>query len=252
MFEKIKLQKYFSSVYGATVFDPCGRRQKAEKALSIIGDRYPNTHDLDMLDIGCAAGFGTKIYAEWFRSVVGVDIDEPAVTYAARNNALPNLQYIVMDSQKIAFADESFDIIICTHVYEHVPDASRLMSEIYRLLKRGGACYFTAGNRLSLMEPHYRLPFLSVLPKCLAHHYLRILKRGDFYYETHFTYWGLKKLVAKFQVIDYTTEVVRHPVRFHATEVIMPDSLKQRVSLAALRLAYWACPTYLWLLEKVK
>lgn len=247
-----KLQKDFSSVYGTTIFDPRGRRQKAEKALSVIHDRYPNTRDLDMLDIGCAAGFGTKTYGERFHSVVGIDIDEPAVIYAVRNNDLPNLQYAIMDSQKIALPNESFDIIICTHVYEHVPDASKLMSEIYRLLKVGGACYFTAGNRLCLMEPHYRLPFLSVFPKCLAHYYLRALKRGNFYYEKHLTYWALKKLVEKFQVIDYTTDVVRDPVRYCATEVIKPGSFKQWFSLAALRVAYWACPTYLWLLRKVK
>lgn len=252
MVENGRLQKDFSSVYGATVFDPQGRRQKAEKALSIIRDHYPDISSLDMLDIGCTAGFGTRTYAEQFHSVIGIDIDEPAVVYAARHNVRRNLQYMVMSSQQTAFADETFDIIICTHVYEHVPDAAGLMSEIYRLLKMGGACYFTAGNRLSLMEPHYRLPLLSVLPKWLAHYYLRILKRGEFYYETHLTYWALKKLVSKFQVIDYTVEVVRNPVRFHATDVIVPGSFKQKYSLAALWAAYWICPTYLWLLKKVK
>lgn len=252
MTTKRKLQKDFSAVYGAAVFNSYGRRQKAEKALSIIRDRYPHTHDLDLLDIGCTAGYGTKTYAEHFRTVIGVDIDEPAVAYAARHNAMPNLRYMVMDSQQIAFPDGSFDIVVCTHVYEHVPDAGQLMLEIYRLLKVGGACYFTAGNRISLMEPHYRLPLLSVFPKWLAHSYLRMLNRGNFYYETHLTFWGLKKLVSKFQIIDYTVEVVRNPVQFHATDVITPGSFKQRFSLAMLRVAYWVCPTYLWLLRKTK
>lgn len=250
--KKHNLQKDFSAVYGNAVFDAAGRTQKARKALSIIQDCYPHTAELDMLDIGCAAGFGTKAYAERFRHAIGIDIDEPAVAYAAKNNSRANLEYAVMDSQRIAFPDNSFDVIICTHVYEHVPDSTQLMSEIYRLLKVGGACYFTAGNRISLMEPHYRLPLLSVLLKKIAHLYLKLLKRGNFYYETHLTYWSLKKLVSKFKVIDYTIEVVRDPVRFSATEVIIPGSVKQRLSLVALQMAYWICPTYLWLLKKVR
>jgi 2-polyprenyl-3-methyl-5-hydroxy-6-metoxy-1,4-benzoquinol methylase len=170
--KKNNLQKDFSAVYANAVFDAAGRTQKARKALSIIQDCYPHTAELDMLDIGCAAGFGTRAYAERFRHAIGIDIDEPAVAYAAKSYGRANLEYAVMDSQRIAFPDNSFDVIICTHVYEHVPDSTQLMSEIYRLLKVGGACYFTAGNRISLIEPHYRLPLLSVLPKSIAHLYL--------------------------------------------------------------------------------
>jgi 2-polyprenyl-3-methyl-5-hydroxy-6-metoxy-1,4-benzoquinol methylase len=245
-----KLQKGFSAIHGSTIFDAGTRAKKAAKALSIIEDAYPHMAKLDVLDIGCAAGIGTRVYAEHFHHVVGIDIDEPAVRHAARHNRSSNIDYLVMDSQHIAFPDGSFDMIICTHVYEHVPDAHQLMSEIYRLLKAGGACYFTAGNRISLIEPHYRLPLLSVLPKTLAHIYLRVLNRGNFYYETHLTYWGLKKLVSKFEVIDYTVKAVKDPVRFSASDVIVPGSSKQKISLILLRLAYWLCPTYIWLLKK--
>lgn len=245
-----KLQKGFSTMHQSAVFDARAREWKARKALAIAGDYYSLISKLDMLDVGCAAGFGTKIYAGHFRRVVGIDIDEPAVRYAVRYNKLPNIEYLVMDSQRVAFPDESFDMIICTHVYEHVPDAKKLMSEIYRLLKVGGICYFTAGNRLSLIEPHYRLPFLSILPKAVAHIYLRMLKRGSFYYETHLTYWGLKRLVSDFEVIDYTIKAVEDPARFSASDVIVPGSAKQKISLIMLRLAYWLCPTYIWLLRK--
>lgn len=249
---KDDLQRGFSVAYGNAVFDAEARARKARKALAVIQAQYPHTENMDLLDIGCAAGFGTKFYAERFRSVIGIDVDEQAVRFAANKNTSPNTRYLIMDSQSIGFPDASFDVIICTHVYEHVPSASKLMSEINRLLRVGGACFFAAGNRLSLIEPHYRLPLLSVVPKWLAHLYLRMLGRGKFYYETHLTYWGLKKLVSKFEVIDYTAEIVKHPARFHAADVVLPGSAKQAISLVALRLAYWACPTYLWLLRKTK
>ena len=232
------------------MFDAATRGQKARKAVAILQDHRPALGALDLLEIGCSAGYGTVVYAEAFRSVTGIDIDEPAVRHATASNARPNIRYLVMDSQSTGFPDACFDAVVCTHIYEHVPDASRLMQEIHRLLRPGGVCFFSAGNRLSWMEPHYRLPLLSVLPKFMADRYLRLLGRGSSYYENHLTYWGLKRLVSEFELIDYTIKAVEDPVRFHAGEVVRPGSLQQKLSRLALFSAYWACPTYLWLLKK--
>jgi hypothetical protein len=84
----------------------------------------------------------------------------------------------------------------------------------------------------------------------LADRYLRLLGRGSSYYENHLTYWGLKQLVSGFERIDYTIRVVEDPVRFQAEDVVRPGSPKQKLSRLLLSLAYWACPTYLWLLKK--
>ena len=90
----------------------------------------------------------------------------------------------------LPFGDESFDIVICSHVYEHVPDPERMFDQIHRVLKPGGVCYFSAGNRLMWNEPHYDLPLLSVLPRPLAHLYIRLAGKADRYHEKHLTYWG--------------------------------------------------------------
>lgn len=252
MGDERQLQRGFSEHYAAAVFDGRMRTKKARKAICVLEDYGQRSADVVLLDIGCSTGFATKTFAERYRQVIGVDIDEPAVAFAATHNSEANVTYAVMDSQMLAFPDGSFDIVTCAHVYEHVPDAGRLMSEIYRVLKVGGICFFTAGNRIALVEPHYRLPLLSLLPKRLANYYLRILKRGNAYYETHLTYWGLKRLVSKFDITDYTVRVVRDPARFSATEVVKPGSIKQILASAVLRVAYWICPTYIWLLRKVK
>jgi 2-polyprenyl-3-methyl-5-hydroxy-6-metoxy-1,4-benzoquinol methylase len=244
------LQQRFSQQHPEAMFDAASRGQKARKAVAILADCRGGLRELDLLEIGCSAGYGTVVYAEAFRSVTGVDIDEPALRHARSHNARPNLRYLRMDSQHTSFPDACFDAAVCTHIYEHVPDATRLMQEIHRLLRPGGVCFFSAGNRLCWTEPHYRLPLLSVLPKFLAHRYLRLLGRGSTYYENHLTYWGLEKLVSGFERIDYTIRVVQDPERFDATDVVRPGSVQQRLSLLALSAAYWACPTYLWVLRK--
>jgi SAM-dependent methyltransferase len=42
------------------------------------------------------------------------------------------------DVTKLCFADACFDVVICNHVLEHVPDDRKALSEIYRVLKPGG------------------------------------------------------------------------------------------------------------------
>lgn len=247
-------QRDFSRLHADHMHDETGRRYKAQKALVILRDflarRRLMPSRLCLLDIGASTGILTHLYGENFANVVGVDIDQHGIDYATKHYAAPNTHFLIGDSMQLPFAECSFDVVACTHIYEHVPDAQRLLTEIERVLKPGGCCFFSAGNRLSWMEPHYRLPLLSVVPKWLAHHYLRWKKMGDHYYETHLTYWGLRRLVSRFDLTDYTLEVIRDPERFVATDMIRPGGKMQRFTLIVLRLAYWLCPTYLWVLRK--
>ena len=45
------------------------------------------------------------------------------------------------DIQAIDVADNSFDMVLCYHVLEHIPDDRKAMSELYRVLKPEGICY---------------------------------------------------------------------------------------------------------------
>ena len=84
----------------------------------------------------------------------------------------------------------------------------------------------------------------------MANIYVRLMGRGQRRYETHRTLWGIKRLVREFEITDYTRAVVRDPKKFDATEMIWPGSRKQKAANAILTVAYWASPTYLWILRK--
>jgi 2-polyprenyl-3-methyl-5-hydroxy-6-metoxy-1,4-benzoquinol methylase len=227
-----------------------GRRMKAAKVVSILEAEPGNLDQLKLIDIGCSTGIMTNVYGEHFKDVLGVDIDQPAIEYAMARNLAPNIRYQLIDGLDTGVPDASMDVATCTHVYEHVPDAVRLMDEIYRVLRPGGVCLFSAGNRIIWMETDNRLPLLSVVPKAVGHRYVRLMGKGDHYYETQRTVWGLRKLVSRFEVHDYTLKVVQDPERFHATDNVRPGSLKQKVALLVLRTAYWLSPDYIWLLRK--
>lgn len=202
----------------------------------------------DVLNVGCSTGIIDAELAPHVHSLKGIDIDTKAVEYAQRAHVAPNLRFEVGDAMAINASDDTFDIVLCAQVYEHVPDPVRLMSEIERVLKPGGVCYFAATNRLNPIEQHYKLPLLSVIPVSWAHHYLRLLGRGHFYYERHFTYAQLRKLVSNFTLEDITIRMLENPSRY-AVQYLFSGS---KLALARLvrRVAYCVFPGYVWLLWK--
>ncbi len=44
----------------------------------------------------------------------------------------------LIDITKLSFKDQSFDVIFCNHVLEHIHDDRKAMSELYRILRPGG------------------------------------------------------------------------------------------------------------------
>jgi predicted SAM-dependent methyltransferase len=50
----------------------------------------------------------------------------------------PKTAMLQMDITKIKFPDYSFDVIVCSHVLEHVREERRAMAEFYRVLRPGG------------------------------------------------------------------------------------------------------------------
>ena len=68
---------------------------------------------------------------------------EPRFKKHLRNDYLTadlfSLQAMVrMDITDIQYPDQSFDVILCSHVLEHVPDDKKAMREFFRVLKNNG------------------------------------------------------------------------------------------------------------------
>ena len=244
-------QNDFSLLHPELYFDGEGRGLKAEKMLRILRDVLgTDLHPFHALDIGCSTGTMCRILGDHFGGVTGIDIDRPAIEHAARTNSSDHIHFRLGDAMQTGLETECLDVVICAHVYEHVPDPHRMMSEILRILKPGGICYFAAENRLVFREGDYRLPLLSVMPKWLGHRYIRWAGKADHYYETLFTYWQLKRLTAAFQRIDYTRRVVEDPEGYAATDMISPGSFPQKAALILMSCAYWLFPNYIWVLRK--
>lgn len=243
--------QYGFSANSPYVYDVENRERKARTMTAVLEDFLPAPLDrYDLLNVGGSAGVIDNYLAQHLKSVVGIDIDAPAIEHAQRSFTRDNLHFQVADALRLPYHDASFDVVICSHVYEHVPDPKLMFAEIYRVLRAGGICYFSAGNRLMWNEPHYNLPLLSVLPRPLAHLYIRMTGKARHYHEKHLSYWGLKTLVRGFSIIDYTRRLVTEPERFHTDYMLKPGSSKAKIAGMLMKLAYWAFPGYIWLLQK--
>lgn len=227
-----------------------GRRRKAATMHRILDEALGPSRlaGASVLNLGCSTGFIDEFLAPHVRTVMGVDIDQPAIDLAKGRCTAGNVRFQVDDAMALTFSDATFDVVICSQVYEHVPDPARMIREIHRVMRPGGVCYFAATNRWAVMERHHHLPFLSWLPSGLADRYVRLFKRGDAYYERHLGYRDLLRLVSDFKLDDYTVRVLSEPTRYAAAYMLSPG----RVWVA--RLAYNGFrslfPGYIWLLWK--
>ena len=235
----------------AAMFAQQDRYKKADTMLAVLADYFSgDVSPLRVLTVGCSTGFIELRLAENVQSVVGVDIDAPAIFFAKKLHVRDNLQFAVGDAMNLSFPPEQFDVVICSQVYEHVPDASKMMTEIRRVLRPGGVCYFAATNRFCIMEQHYFLPFLSVIPVSMAHVYLRLTGKGQHYYERHLSYFGLTRLCMAFERIDYTKSLIVESAKFKTAYLFSDKPLKALIAKVMLRCAYCVFPGYVWLLRK--
>jgi SAM-dependent methyltransferase len=111
------------------------------------------------LDVGCGVGGD---YGQWVKqraaSYVGVDVSPRAVEQA---RAAGLDAHVIDDAASLPFADESFDMVICIEVFEHLFSPDRAASEIRRVLRPAGRLVASTPNavywrlRVNLLFGHW-------------------------------------------------------------------------------------------------
>jgi SAM-dependent methyltransferase len=77
----------------------------------------------------------------------------PEQAFFKRFKTMANLDYVTTDLNSpladvkadicyLPFSDNEFDVILCNHVLEHIPDDTKAMQELYRVMKIGGKGVF--------------------------------------------------------------------------------------------------------------
>lgn len=164
---------------GHAVMDLRSRDAKARKIEELL-KLAPGNVPLRVLEIGTGSGG----IANYFASHSELRCEVDAIDVRDMRKVKDGYAFTLVDGVKLPFPSGRFDLVISNHVIEHVGDrdAQRLhLDEIRRVLKPGGLGYLAVPNRWQLVEPHYRLAFLSWLPIKWRTPYLRFRRRGPDY-----------------------------------------------------------------------
>lgn len=233
--------------------DPAGRARRGRRIVALL--RRFHREDLStlrVLDVGCSAGLMTQEISRYVAFSTGIDPDPLAMRHAQSQLAEPGkLAFACCAGEALPFADETFDVVLCNHVYEHAADPSAMLREIARVLRRDGVCYFAGGHTWQLIEPHYGLPLLSLLPRAIASWMLRASGRGDRYEIRFLPPWRLPTLFAPFtRATSVTAAVLRESERFELIEGPMRLKVVRTIVRHCAPLAALLAPTQLWLLRR--
>ena len=101
--------------------------------------RLGGLHFDSILEIGCGTGKNTAFLAQTGRNVRAVDFSEGMIEKAREKVRAGNVRFSIMDiTQPWEFENESFDLLVCNLVFEHIEDLSHVFSESARVLRRNG------------------------------------------------------------------------------------------------------------------
>ena len=158
---------------------------------------FTNTDVLpEVLDIGCATGALLEDLRSRKWRVTGVEIS-PCGEYAINER---NLDVRTMPLEKNNFLNNSFDVILASHLIEHLNDPRIFLLEINRILKNNGHVFITTPNISGFQACLYGSSWRSAI---FDHLYLfskktlfKLLKNTGFKIESCHTWGGLAAGIA--------------------------------------------------------
>jgi 2-polyprenyl-3-methyl-5-hydroxy-6-metoxy-1,4-benzoquinol methylase len=159
---------------------------KTEKTLMARKTNAPS-----VLDVGCATGTLLAFLRDRRWNVKGVEIS-PAAEYA-RNVRQLDVQNIPLE--EISFPACSFDIVLASHLIEHLNDPFSFLKEVHRILKENVLIFITTPN-ISGLQAHlyggrWRSAIFDHLYLFSARTMKKILKKAGFKVERMSTWGGI-------------------------------------------------------------
>jgi len=99
----------------------------------------PKEQDLTVLDLGCGNGYWTKLLAEKYKKVVGIDNSQNLIQIAQSKRQLSNIEYKLVEIETdFPLINDYFDLVFSNMVIHYIKNINKLTQELYRIIKPNG------------------------------------------------------------------------------------------------------------------
>lgn len=113
-------------------------------------DRHSPVSNQRLVDVGCGGGILAEAMAQRGADVTGIDMGEAPLSVAKLHQLESGVEVNYFQSTAEDLAEnqpESFDIVCCLEMLEHVPDPGAVIKACADMAKPGAALYFSTINR---------------------------------------------------------------------------------------------------------
>ena len=147
-------------------------------------DQHVGLKGKRVLDVGCGGGILSESMSGRGANVTGIDLGEKALKVAQlhqmESGAKVDYRLVAVETLAVE-QQESFDVVTCMEMLEHVPDPAAVIEACARLVKPGGTVFFSTINRnpksylFAVIGAEY---ILNMLPRG-THEYEKFIKPSE-------------------------------------------------------------------------
>ncbi|MCA0930750.1 methyltransferase domain-containing protein [Ruegeria profundi] len=112
-----------------------------------------------VLDLCCGHGNAAAALSDAGATVIGLDFS--AAMLARARQRVPSASFVEGDASHLPFEDDHFDAVVCNVGFGHLPDPDAVLSEIARVLRRGGMAAMTSWREPEV-SPTFQIVFSAV------------------------------------------------------------------------------------------
>lgn len=163
--------------------------------LRVLDQVAPIAGNHVVVDVGCGSGNLTLHSAEKCKLAIGVDPSQTAIQFCNSINSNGHSVFIPAAGDALPFPNEYADVVLLVEVIEHLDAPMKIISEISRILKRGGLIFATT--------PNYAFPSLWPPVEWLADTSRLVAKMGGG--EQHVQKFSPRSLAGTFQEAGFET-----------------------------------------------
>ncbi|MFM9149630.1 MAG: class I SAM-dependent methyltransferase [Solirubrobacterales bacterium] len=110
-------------------------RRLFDRFFETVGRMVRESSPETVLDAGCGEGETIERLGDLLpHPVTGVDLNPDSVAFAVER--LPGDRFDTADLLNLPFGDDSFDLVLCLEVLEHIPDPRPALAELARVSSR--------------------------------------------------------------------------------------------------------------------